>query len=128
MATILAHIRVRPGAEARFEEVARALHDATHRSEDGVLRYEYWRGTDERAYYALLSFTDHAAFVAHQRSDHHEAASPELGELIESIRLEWVDPVGGASELPPTTPGAPGRWAAQVAGWWAGARRAGGDA
>jgi quinol monooxygenase YgiN len=110
--------------------VARTLHDRTHSTETGVRHYEYWRGAEPRTYYTLLSFDDHRAFIAHQTSDHHEAASPLLGPLVESLRLEWVDPVPGASALPPTRmqdalPGASelevaytDRFAAVVAEWW----------
>ena len=130
MATLLAHITVRPGAEAEFEALARALYERTHATETGVLRYEYWRGADERSYYTLLSFADHRAFIAHQTSDHHESASPELGRLIESLRLEWLDPIAGASELPATemqpvpegaddlTASYTDRFAAIIALWW----------
>jgi quinol monooxygenase YgiN len=130
MATLLAHITVRPGAEAEFEAVARSLYERTHATESAVLRYEYWRGRDPRTYYTLLSFQDHRGFIAHQTSDHHETASPELGRLIEDLTLEWVDPIEGASELGPTEmqPAPEGadeltvayteRFAALVAPWW----------
>ncbi len=130
MATILAHIRVRPGTEARFEAIARELHDATHRHETRVRRYEYWRGADERTYYTLLAFEDFLGFLEHQTSDHHEGASPALGEVIEGLRLEWVDPIAGAAPLPPTDPqavpaGAPElveryaeRFAVELQAWW----------
>jgi quinol monooxygenase YgiN len=130
MATILAHITVRPGAEARFEQIAAELYAATHEHETDVVRYEYWRGADPRTYYTLLSFPDFEGFLAHQTSDHHEGASPALGEVIEGLRLEWVDPIQGASPLSPTNrqplkAGASELWAryhdrfaAQVADWW----------
>ena len=130
MATLLAHITVRPGGERQFEDVARALYERTHADEYGVRRYEYWRGTTPRSYYTLLAFDDHRAFIAHQTSDHHEAASPALGELIEHLRLEWLDPVPGASALAVTAnlPAPEGasdlvvaytdRFAAAVADWW----------
>lgn len=130
MATLLAHIVVKPGAEARFEAVAQHLFARTHADEHGVLRYEYWRGSEPRSYGTLLAFGDHRAFLAHQTSPHHEAAAPELGEIIESIRLEWIDPVPGASPLPPTAPqDVPPdadeltrryarRFAVQLATWW----------
>jgi quinol monooxygenase YgiN len=101
MATILAHIQVHPGRERDFEAIARDLHAAT-RDEPGSRHYEYWRAAKPGLYYCLLAFEDFHAFLAHQTSDHHERASPALGELIERIRLEWVDPVAGASRLPPT--------------------------
>lgn len=130
MATILAHLTVREGHEARFEEIARTLHRETHANETGVLRYEYWRGADPRTYYTLLSFTDFPTFIVHQTSDHHEEAAPRLGEVLEGLRLEWIDPIADASPLPSTqdTPvpeNAPAlareygdRYRAQVAAWW----------
>lgn len=130
MATLLAHITVRSGSEGRFEQIARELYERTHADEPDVVRYEYWRGADERTYYSLLSFTDHRAFIVHQTSDHHETASPRIGEVVEAIRLEWVDPIAGASGLASTEsqPPADGadeltvtyadRYAAQVADWW----------
>ena len=102
MATLLAHITVRPGAEREFEELAATLYEATHSRETGVLRYEYWRGTDPRTYYTLLSFEDHRTWVRHQASDHHESATPALGGVLENLRLEWLDPLPDASPLPPT--------------------------
>jgi len=102
MATLLAHLRIRPGMEARFEQIARDLYRATHDREANVRRYEYWRGATPSTYYALESFDDLPGFVAHQTSDHHEDASPALREVIEQIDLEWVDPVPDASPLVPT--------------------------
>ena len=104
MATALAHIRVRPGMEARFEQLVAELYRATHDEEAAVRRYEYFRAADPSTYYCLLSFDDYHGFLAHQSSDHHETATPELRELTESIRLEWVDPIGSASPLSPTDP------------------------
>lgn len=130
MATLLAHITVRPGAEREFERIASTLYERTHALETGVRRYEYWRGAEPRTYYALLAFDDHRAFIAHQTSNHHEMASPELGRVIESLRLEWLDPVAGASALPTTEMQPPveggtdlvvaytDRFAAAIAEWW----------
>jgi quinol monooxygenase YgiN len=102
MATILAHLRIKPGSEARFEAIAAELYAATHTQETKVRRYEYWRGAEPGAYYTLLAFDDHLAFLEHQTSDHHETASGELREVIEDIRLEWVDPIANAAPLPAT--------------------------
>jgi quinol monooxygenase YgiN len=130
MATLLAHIKVRPGTEERFEAVTRRLYAATHATEPQMRRYEFWRATEERLYYCLLAFDDFQSFIVHQTSDHHERESPELGQCIESIRLEWVDPVEGSSELVPTehqpasddadelTVTYTERFAAHVAEWW----------
>ena len=130
MATLLAHIRVIEGAEVRFEALARQLFHSTKTLEPGVRLYEYWRSSEPRQYYAIVAFDDFNTFIAHQVSDHHEQASAVLGSVVESIRLEWVDPVGGASELLPTQMQPPppdadeltrlyhDRFAAQIADWW----------
>ncbi|MGD9996348.1 MAG: putative quinol monooxygenase [Ilumatobacteraceae bacterium] len=99
MATILAHIVIVEGKQAEFEAIAASLFEASHATEGRLRAYGYWRGQEPRSYYTLLAFDDYLGFLAHQTSAHHEAASPHLGECIESMSLEWVDPVEGASGL-----------------------------
>lgn len=130
MATILAHIQVKPGREPQFEAIARRLYEATHLTETGVRRYEFWRAAEPGRYYCPLSFDDFRAFIAHQASDHHERESPEIRQCLESIHLEWVDPVAGASDLVATGHQAAADdadeltarytevFAAKVAEWW----------
>jgi quinol monooxygenase YgiN len=101
VATILAHIQLHAGREAEFETLVSQLYRDTAR-DVGARHYEYWRSATPGFYYCLLAFDDFDAFLAHQTSDHHEVASPKLGELISKMRLEWIDPVPGASALPST--------------------------
>jgi quinol monooxygenase YgiN len=102
MATLLAHIQVKPGREADFEAIAAELYRETQAKETGCLRYEYWRGEKAGFYYSLLSFDDFHGFLHHQTSDYHEVASPRIGDTCESVKLEWVDPVAESSPLPST--------------------------
>lgn len=102
MATLLAHITVKAGHEARFEELAREMYAGTHGHEKDVRRYEYWRGAEPRTYYCLESFADLDGFLEHQTSPHHEGHGPALRDVIESMRLEWVDPIADASPLTST--------------------------
>jgi quinol monooxygenase YgiN len=130
MATILAHLQITAGREREFEAVAAELYRATHRNETRVRRYEYWRGELPGTYYTLLSFVDEEGFLEHQTSDHHEEASPKLGGLVASLRLEWIDPLQSASPLSPTNrqplrSDASALWttyharfAAKVQNWW----------
>jgi quinol monooxygenase YgiN len=130
MATILAHLTVKPGREQLFEAIAAELYRATHANETRVRRYEYWRGEQPGTYYTLLSFVDEEGFLEHQTSDHHEFAGPRLNDVIARIRLEWVDPMQSASPLTPTNrqplkPKASALWstyheryAAKVQDWW----------
>ena len=73
------------------------MHDMaaqTFAHEEGVVRYEYWKGQEANAYYCLLSFKDKLSFYDHQMSDHHEGH--DFADVLEDIQLEYVDPVGGA--------------------------------
>src|SRR4051812_3575289 len=90
--------------ETQFERVVAALYRQTHDAEPAVRRYEYFRGAVPGTYYCLLSFDDYHGFLAHQSSAHHEAAGPELRELTEEMRFEWIDPLWLASPLGPTDP------------------------
>lgn len=94
MTTLLAHIRIKPGKEEKWEAIIADMVSQTFASEDGVRRYEYWKGQETNQYYCLLSFVDKWAFYEHQMSDYHEGH--DFGDVLESIRLEYVDPVDGA--------------------------------
>jgi hypothetical protein len=137
MATVLIRLKIKPGMEARYEAIQKELYEQTHRLEPKVLRYEMWRGQEEGSYYCLLAFPDYLGFlIDHQISDHHEAATPPLMEVIAEESIEWVDPIQGASPLPPTEPqeppaGAPAIAATyhevlrvQLADWWTKLREA----
>lgn len=129
MATLLAHIRIKPGQAPIWEATMRELVANTRAHEPDMLRYEYWRAQEPLCYYGLLSFKDKAAFFAHQDADYHR--SPAYGDMIDAIRLEFVDPVPDAAPLPPTAnPALPAdapdnitEWETQspvqLAAWWA---------
>jgi len=102
MSSLLAKIQIHPGKEAEFEDVMAYMYRQTHGTEDGVLRYEYWRGREPGFYYCLLSFRDAVAFWRHQASDHHEGEMARFAECIAALDLEIIDPVQQASPLPAT--------------------------
>jgi hypothetical protein len=101
MATLLAHVKVTEGKEDHWEEIARTVFAATHANEKAMQRYEYWRGSDPRTYYVLLSFDDFDGFMEHQIADYHHNAP--FGDCFEDFKLEWIDPIEGASPLVAST-------------------------
>jgi quinol monooxygenase YgiN len=105
MSSLLAKIQIHPGKEAEFEDVMAYMYRQTHDTEEGVLRYEYWRGREPGFYYCLLSFRDAVTFWRHQASDHHEGEMQRFVECIAELDLETVDPVRQASPLPTTDEG-----------------------
>ena len=100
MATMLAHIRIKAGAEEQWEALIADLVDKTLANEPDVVRYEYWKGSEPNVWYGLLSFASKNAFFVHQDADYHR--NQPYGECIEDMRLEFVDPVSNASPLPRT--------------------------
>jgi quinol monooxygenase YgiN len=93
MTTLLAHIRIKPGKEDKWEAIIADMVAQTFATEEGVARYEYWKGQEPNSYYCLLSFASKHAFYEHQMSEHHEGH--DFGDVLEAITLEYVDPVQG---------------------------------
>jgi quinol monooxygenase YgiN len=133
MTTLLAHIRIKSGQEDKWEAIIENMVTQTFATEQGVARYEYWKGQEHNSYYCLLSFADKFTFYEHQMSDHHEGH--DFGAVLESIRLEYVDPVQGAggglarTEDLPLPAGASEkqrtaqeRFPLEIPGWWSGRR------
>lgn len=131
MATLLAHIQIQPGKEEKWEAIMHDMVAQTLGTEDGVIRYEYWKGQEPLSYYCLLSFKDKWAFYAHQMSDHHEGH--DFADVLTGIKLEYIDPVEGAGGgLPPTLdPALPAdasdamktaqqRFPLDIPAWWSG--------
>jgi quinol monooxygenase YgiN len=105
MSSLLAKIQIHPGKETEFEDLMAYMYRQTHDTEEGVLRYEYWRGREPGFYYCLLSFRDAVTFWRHQASDHHEGEMQRFAACIADLDLETIDPVQQASPLPATEEG-----------------------
>ena len=56
MSSLLAHIKIVKGQEQKFEELSKELYKQSHSNEDCIIRYEYYRGREERSYYTLLVY------------------------------------------------------------------------
>ena len=131
MTTLLAHIRIKPGKEAKWEAIIADMVAQTAATETGVLRYEYWKGQAENMYYCLLSFDDKWAFYRHQMSEHHEGH--DFADVLAGIELEYLDPVQGSGGGLPATLDAPlpddadqamrtaqERFPLSIPAWWSG--------
>ena len=97
MSTLIAQVKIKTGFEDHWESIAKRVFTATHEHESGCIRYEYWRGTDERTYYVLLSFNSFEDFMTHQVAEYHH--NTDFRDCFEDFKLEWVDPISGASPL-----------------------------
>ena len=130
MTTLLAHVQIKPGKEAKWEAIMDDMIKQTFATEEGVLRYEYWKAQEPNLYYCLLSFANKWAFYAHQMSPHHEGH--DFADVLAGIKLEYVDPVKDAGGgLPQTNdPALPAdasddmktaeeRFPLDIPAWWA---------
>jgi quinol monooxygenase YgiN len=116
MATLMVRLKVRPGREEQFEAMIAELVDNTLTHESDVIRYEYWKGQEPLTWYAFLSFTGKVGFFTHQDADYHR--NQPYDDNIESMQMEWLDPVEGASPLPRTlNPPLPQDTLARIAEW-----------
>ena len=77
MTTLLAHIEIKPGREAQFEDIMRDMVQKTLSEEDGVLRYEYFKGQQDNFYYCLLAFRDKGVLRA-PKLPYHEGTTSAL--------------------------------------------------
>jgi quinol monooxygenase YgiN len=97
VSTLLAHVKIKHGLEDHWEGIAQRVFSATHDNEEGCVRYEYWRGSEPRTYYVLLSFQSFDDFMTHQVADYHH--NTDFRDCFEDFNLEWVDPIENASPL-----------------------------
>jgi quinol monooxygenase YgiN len=101
MFAVLAHLVLRAGSTARFEELARQLAHESVTREAGLRRYEYFRREQPDHFLAMMAFNDYRDFIAHQASEHHHVLAGAMRELIVDIRLERIDAIPGCSILAP---------------------------
>tara|TARA_B100000212_G_scaffold328430_1_gene292689 strand:+ start:97 stop:513 length:417 start_codon:yes stop_codon:yes gene_type:complete len=100
MSSLLAHIKIVDGQEQKFEELSKELYKQSHLKEDCIIRYEYYRGRERNSYYTLLVYPTYLDFLLkHQISEHHEEAGAQYDGVIESIDLEWLDPIDDAAPV-----------------------------
>jgi quinol monooxygenase YgiN len=101
MFVVLARMQVKVDRIVDFERAAVALWQASHAAEPACLRYEYVRLVEPGRYLAQMVFDDYQGFITHQASDHHRAiAGGEMREMIESIQIEYGQPVAAAFGAP----------------------------
>ncbi len=101
MFALLAHVVLRAGTAARFEELARQLTHESVTREAGLRRYEYFRREEPDHFLAVMAFDDYQDFIAHQASEHHRVLAGAMRDMIVEIRLERIDPILGCSILAP---------------------------
>lgn len=83
--SVVATVRVRPGAEAEFEALARKLVAATN-AEPGCISYTLNKGEEPQAYVFIERYRDEEAVKAHRASEHFRSIGREMGAFMEGER------------------------------------------
>jgi quinol monooxygenase YgiN len=83
--SVIATVRVRAGAEADFEAIAKKLVAATN-AEPGCLLYTLNKGEEPQTYVFMERYQDEEAVKAHRASDHFRSIGREMGAYMEGDR------------------------------------------
>ena len=91
----IATIKVKPGMEKEFEQVAKELVAKVNANEPGCKLYALHVGDAPHTYYFMERYVDQAAVEAHRATDHFKTLGRKMGEFMdgraEVLRLREVD-------------------------------------
>jgi quinol monooxygenase YgiN len=94
MIGIVATLKTKPGQNAAFEELAKALVAAVNANEPGCLLYTLYKAEEPDTYVFLERYRDEAALQAHRSTAHMQALGRKMGEHMEGraqiLRLQEV--------------------------------------
>jgi quinol monooxygenase YgiN len=95
MIGVVATIKVKPGAGASFEAVAKELIAKVRANEPGCKLYVLHRAEAPDTYVFLERYTDAEAVAAHRASDYFKSLGRKMGEFMagppEVLRLTEVE-------------------------------------
>lgn len=94
MLGIVATIKTKPGQDAAFEELAKALVAAVHANEPGCLLYTLFKAEEPNTYVFLERYQDEAAMQAHRSTAYLADLGRKMGEHMDGraqiLRLREV--------------------------------------
>lgn len=83
MLAVFVTIKVKPGSEAAFEKVAKALVAKVNADEPGCKLYELSRSDQPATYHFMERYVDQDAVAAHRASDHFKTLGREMGQYMD---------------------------------------------
>jgi quinol monooxygenase YgiN len=95
MLGVVATLKVKPGMEREFEEVAKELVAKVNAGEPGCKLYALHHGEASGTYVFMERYVDQAAVDAHRATDYFKALGRKMGEYLddrpEVLRLRGVE-------------------------------------
>lgn len=83
MLAVVATIKVKPGMESQFENVAKQLVEKVNANEPGCKLYQLHKGDAPSTYVFLERYVDEEATKAHRASDHFRSLGKEMGAFMD---------------------------------------------
>lgn len=80
MIDMIVTLQVRPGMEAKAEDLLRQLEQETAENDPGCLRYQWYKAEQPCLYYLLERWTDQKAIEAHAQAAHMARLLPQIAE------------------------------------------------
>jgi quinol monooxygenase YgiN len=80
MINVIVTLQIKPGMEARAEDLLRQLETETTENDVGCLRYQWYRSEQPGAYVLLERWASQAAVDAHFRAGHMTKLLPQIAE------------------------------------------------
>jgi quinol monooxygenase YgiN len=77
---LIVTLRVKPGMEAKAEDLLRVLEQETMENDPGCLRYQWYKAEQPGLYYLLERWTNQAALDVHRKSAHLAKLLPQIAE------------------------------------------------
>lgn len=92
--TFIARMTVKPGHEAEFSRLCRALAHHVRENETGILAYEFYKLREPGRFAVLESFADEAAEHRHMSSAKLAELGPKIAACLEGTWVrEYFDPM-----------------------------------
>ncbi|MEJ2175736.1 MAG: putative quinol monooxygenase [bacterium] len=92
--SIVATLKIKPGAEDAFEAIARKLVAAVNANEGGCMLYTLNKGDDPLTYVFMERYRDEAAVEAHRATGHYRTYGKEMGAHLDGapviLRMQEV--------------------------------------
>lgn len=81
--SIVATLKVKPGAEGAFEAIARKLVAAVNANEPGCMLYTLNKGDNPDTYVFMERYRDEEAVNAHRATEHYRNYGKEMGAHLD---------------------------------------------
>lgn len=80
MINLIVTLQIKPGLEAKAEDLLRLLETETTENDRGCLRYQWYRAEQSSTYYLLERWSDQEALDAHFKAPHRANLIPQLAD------------------------------------------------